>query len=68
MKSLNGPKKLVFVSFRQFSFLTGPTKLVFVRMYLSTFTSLVGPLPLRQFSFLTGPNKLVFVRIGLLLA
>ena len=67
IKSLNGPKKLVFVSLRQFSFLTGPTKLVFVRMYVCTFTSLVGPLSLRQLSFLTGPNKLVFVHIILLL-
>ena len=41
--SLNGFKKLVFVSSRQFSFLTGPNKLDFVRMYVSTFTSLVGP-------------------------
>ena len=28
---------------RQFSFLNGPNKLVFIRMYGSTFTSLVGP-------------------------
>ena len=48
MKSLNGPKKLVFVcmygstftslagplSLRQFSFLTRPNKLVFVRIVL----------------------------------
>ena len=38
IKSLKGPKKLVFTSSRQFSFLTGPNKLVFVRMYGSTFT------------------------------
>ena len=43
IKSLNGPKKLIFVLSRQFSFLNGPTKLVFVRMYGSTFTGLVGP-------------------------
>ena len=43
IKSLNGSKKLVFVSSRQLSFLTGPNKLDFVRMYVSTFTSLVGP-------------------------
>ena len=55
------------MSLRQFSFITGPAKPVFVRMYASTFTSLVGPLSLRQFSFLTGPNKLVFVHIVLLL-
>ena len=30
-------------SSRQISFLNGPNKLVFVRMYESTFTSLVGP-------------------------
>ena len=64
-KSLSGPKKLVFVSLRQFSFITGPTKLVFVRIEVCTFTSLAGPLSLRQLSFLTGPNKLV--RIILLL-
>ena len=51
IKSLNGPKKLVFVSLKQFSFLAGPTKLVFVRIYVSTFTGLVGPLSLRQFIF-----------------
>ena len=31
------------MSSRQFSFLTGPNKLDFLRMYVSTFTSLVGP-------------------------
>ena len=33
IKSLNGPKKLVFVSSRQFNFFNCPNKLVFVRMY-----------------------------------
>ena len=43
IKSLNGPKKLIFVSSRQFSILNGSSKLVFVRMYKSTFTGLLGP-------------------------
>ena len=66
-KSLSRPKKLVFVSLRQCSFITGPTKLVFVCIEVYIFTGLAGPLSLRPLSFLTGPNKLVFVRIILLL-
>ena len=42
-KSLNGPKKLVFVSSRQFSFLNGPRKVINVFIWVSTFIPLWGP-------------------------
>ena len=40
IKSLNGPKKLLFVSSRQFSFLNGPHKGINVFTYISTFIPL----------------------------